>query len=56
MSRGATTPALNAFAVDNLKLWNYAKTDYSDRFEEGSSAAFGLLLWNKLGSCGRGYA
>jgi PASTA domain len=24
----------DAFAVDNLKLWSYAKTDYSDRFTE----------------------
>jgi len=23
------------FAMDNLKIWNYAKTDFSDRFEEG---------------------
>ncbi len=47
---GCNDTCANVFAVDNLKLWNYAKTDYSDRFEEGSSAASGLLLWNKLGS------
>lgn len=23
--------------TDNLKIWNYAKTDFSDRFEEGST-------------------
>jgi len=47
---GCNDTCVNEFAVDNLKLWNYAKTDYSDRFTEGSSAAHGLLLWNKLGS------
>jgi len=47
---GCNDTCVNAFAVDNLKLWNYAKTDYSDRFEESSPAAAGLLLWNKLGS------
>jgi hypothetical protein len=25
------------FAIDNLKIWNYAKTDFSDRFEEGDT-------------------
>ncbi len=25
------------FAMDNLKIWNYAKTDFSDRFEEGDT-------------------
>jgi hypothetical protein len=47
---GCNDTCADTFAVDNLKLWNYAKTDYSDRFEEGSSSAPGLLLWNKLGS------
>ncbi len=47
---GCNDTCANIFAVDNLKLWNYAKTDYSDRFKEGSSVASGLLLWNKLGS------
>ena len=47
---GCNDTCEDTFAVDNLKLWNYAKTDYSDRFEEGSSAVPGLLLWNKLGS------
>jgi hypothetical protein len=47
---GCNDTCANTFAVDNLKLWNYAKTDYSDRFTEGSSAAPRLLLWNKLGS------
>ena len=47
---GCNDTCANAFAIDNLKLWNYAKIDYGDRFEEGSSAASGLLLWNKLGS------
>jgi hypothetical protein len=47
---GCNDTCEDTFAVDNLKLWNYAKTDYSDRFEEGSPAVPGLLLWNKLGS------
>jgi hypothetical protein len=47
---GCNDTCADAFAVDNLKLWDYAKTDYSDRFQEGSSPAPGLLLWNKLGS------
>jgi PASTA domain-containing protein/concanavalin A-like lectin/glucanase superfamily protein len=47
---GCNDTCADVFAVDNLKLWNYAKADYSDRFEEGSSDAPGLLLWNKLGS------
>jgi hypothetical protein len=47
---GCNDTCVKHFAVDNLKLWNYAKTDYSDRFTEGSSAVPGLLLWNKLGS------
>jgi hypothetical protein len=25
----------HTFEVDNLKVWYYAKTDYSDRFTEG---------------------
>jgi PASTA domain len=32
---GCNDTCANAFAVDNLKLWSYAKTDYSDRFKEG---------------------
>jgi PASTA domain-containing protein len=47
---GCNDVCANTFAVDNLKLWHYAKTDYDDRFSEGSSSAPGLLLWNKLGS------
>ena len=47
---GCNDTCANVFAVDNLKLWNYAKTEYSDRFTEGSSVAPGLLLWNTLGS------
>jgi hypothetical protein len=47
---GCNDTCADTFAVDNLKLWNYAKTDYSGRFEEGSLPAPGLLLWNKLGS------
>jgi len=27
--------AASKAAVDNVKVWNYAKTDFSDRFEEG---------------------
>jgi len=46
---GCNDTCANAFAVDNLKLWNYSKTDYSDRFREGLVAP-GLLLWNKLGT------
>ena len=33
---------------DNVKIWGYAKTDFSDRFNEGSQKT--LILWNKLGS------
>jgi hypothetical protein len=47
---GCNDVCANTFAVDNLKLWHYAKTDYDDRFSEGSTSASGLLLWNKLGS------
>jgi hypothetical protein len=47
---GCNDTCANTFEVDNLKLWNYAKTDYGDRFVEGTAAAAGLLLWNKLGS------
>jgi PASTA domain/Concanavalin A-like lectin/glucanases superfamily len=47
---GCNDTCADVFAVDNVKLWSYAKADFSDRFEEGSSAAPGLLLWNKLGS------
>jgi hypothetical protein len=32
---GCNDTCANTFAVDNLKAWNYAKTDYSDRFSEG---------------------
>jgi hypothetical protein len=27
-----------AYVIDNLKVWNYARTDFSDRFNETSSA------------------
>ena len=47
---GCNDTCANVFAVDNLKLWDYAKTDFGDRFEEGSTSDRGLLLWNKLGS------
>lgn len=47
---GCNDTCADAFAVDNLKLWNYAKSDFGDRFDEGSSTTPGLLLWNKLGS------
>ena len=33
--------------IDNLKIWDYAKTNFNDRFVEGPA---GLILWNKLGS------
>lgn len=45
--------------IDNLKYYNYAKTDYSDREQESPSKIGGtkikvnenrLVLWNKLGS------
>jgi hypothetical protein len=32
---GCNDACANTFAVDNLKVWDYAKTDYSDRFTEG---------------------
>jgi Regulator of chromosome condensation (RCC1) repeat len=35
---GCNDTCADTFAVDNLKVWGYAKTDYSDRFEEGFSA------------------
>jgi hypothetical protein len=31
---GCNDTCADTFAVDNLKLWDYAKTDYSDRFIE----------------------
>lgn len=31
--------------IDNIKIWSFAKTDFSDRLYEGN-----LRLWNKLGS------
>jgi hypothetical protein len=31
---GCNDRCANTFAVDNLKVWSYAKTDYSDRFGE----------------------
>ena len=31
---GCDDKCANTFAVDNLEVWNYAKTDYSDRFRE----------------------
>jgi len=42
------SPGFNApfrGVIDNVKIWNYAKNDFSDRYGEGH-----LLLWNKLGS------
>lgn len=35
------------YITDNIKVWNYAKTDFSDRFSEGVSSP-NCLLWNKL--------
>ena len=32
---GCNDACANTFAVDNLKVWDYAKTDYSDRFIKG---------------------
>jgi hypothetical protein len=32
---GCNDTCADTFAVDNLKVWDYAKTDYSDRFVEG---------------------
>jgi hypothetical protein len=32
---GCNDTCAKAFAVDNLKLWSYAKTDYSGRFKKG---------------------
>jgi Concanavalin A-like lectin/glucanases superfamily len=32
---GCNDTCADTFAVDNLKVWDYAKTDYSDRFQEG---------------------
>jgi len=32
---GCNDTCADAFAADNLKVWGYAKTDYSDRFQEG---------------------
>lgn len=32
---GCNDTCADTFAADNLKLWGYAKTDYSDRFQEG---------------------
>jgi hypothetical protein len=29
---------IGKFIMDNLKVWNYAKTDFSDRFDEGPTA------------------
>lgn len=37
-----------AGVYDNLIIWDYAKTDYSDRFDEVPGR--GLVLWNKLGA------
>jgi hypothetical protein len=36
---GCNDTCANTFAIDNLKVWNYAKTDYSDRFKEGVSGS-----------------
>jgi Regulator of chromosome condensation (RCC1) repeat/Bacterial Ig domain len=35
---GCNDTCADTFAVDNLKAWGYAKTDYTDRFIEGSAA------------------
>jgi len=32
--------AASRAAVDNVKVWNYAKTDFSDRFDESAGAVF----------------
>ena len=32
---GCNDTCADTFAADNLKVWAYAKTDYSDRFQEG---------------------
>ncbi len=32
---GCNDTCADAFAVDNLKVWDYAKTDFGDRFVEG---------------------
>jgi hypothetical protein len=32
---GCNDTCADTFAEDNLKVWDYAKTDYSDRFQEG---------------------
>jgi hypothetical protein len=32
---GCNDTCADRFAADNLKVWGYAKTDYSDRFQEG---------------------
>jgi hypothetical protein len=32
---GCNDTCADTFAVDNLKVWDHAKTDYSDRFQEG---------------------
>ncbi len=48
--------AASSLTIDNLKIWNYAKSDFSDRFDEEAGApdvsvpTNGLLLWNRLGS------
>lgn len=41
----ADSQSHDKYIVDNLKVWNVAKTDFSDRFGER-----GLVFWNKLGS------
>ena len=32
---GCNDTCANTFSVDNLKVWDYAKTDFGDRFQEG---------------------
>jgi hypothetical protein len=32
---GCNDTCADTFAADNLKIWGYGKTDYSDRFQEG---------------------
>ncbi|MFN0136551.1 MAG: hypothetical protein ACKVS9_10605 [Phycisphaerae bacterium] len=41
----ADTQSHDKYGSDNLKVWDFAKTDFSDRFVEG-----GLVFWNRLGS------
>ncbi|MDD4872626.1 MAG: cohesin domain-containing protein [Kiritimatiellae bacterium] len=38
--------------MDNLKIWNYAKTNFADRFEEGVGAESNTVLFTVWGSPG----